>query len=106
MLELRNGACKKLKPTFAHDRLSFETANQMTKSKRNFSARLKQRFPNFEKEWIKLINEFGTEMVNLIKDRLSGEYSFLKELSQFRFKIIVDNNFIFSQIKGAIRKKK
>jgi predicted nucleic acid-binding protein len=77
----------------------------MVKGKKDFSERLKQRFPDFEKEWRKLVSDFGTEMVNTIKQKLSGEYSFLKELAEFKFKIIVDNNFIFSQIKGAIKKK-
>jgi hypothetical protein len=45
------------------------------KKKRDLSERLKQRFPDFEKEWSKFINDFGTDMVNLIKEKLSSEYS-------------------------------
>lgn len=78
----------------------------MEKKKTDYSSRLKARYPDIEKDWSKLFNQFGTEMVNIIKEKLSGEYSFLKELSQFKFKIIVDNNFIFGQIKGCIKKKK
>lgn len=78
----------------------------MEKKNTEYSTHIKERFPELGKEWTRLINEIGIDLVNFIKDKISSEYSFLKELSQFKFKIIVDNNFIFGQIKGSIRKKK
>src|SRR5689334_18139266 len=82
-----------------------KTSN-MKKNTRDYSVRIKQRFPEFEKEWSKLIHEIGIDLVNFIKEKMSIEYSFLKELTNFKFKMIVDNNFILGQIKGVIKNKK
>lgn len=78
----------------------------MKKESHDYSTRLKKRFPNFEKGWESLVNEVGIELVNSLKAQLKAEYSFIKEITGFKFKMIVDNNFIFGQIKGAIKNKK
>lgn len=78
----------------------------MKKAKQDYSSRLKERFPEFEKGWTKLVNDVGIDLVNFLKEKLRAEYSFLKEVSQFKFKMVIDNNFILGQIKGVIKKKK
>jgi predicted nucleic acid-binding protein len=75
------------------------------KSNRQFSQRIEKRFPEFEKGWKKLVREVGAEMVNFLKERISNEYDFFKELTSFKLKLVIDNNFIFGQIKGSIKKK-
>jgi predicted nucleic acid-binding protein len=77
----------------------------MKKIKQGYSERIKKRFPEFEKEWKKLVREVGVELVNFLKDRISNEYNFLKELTGFKLKFVIDNNFIFGQIKGSIKKR-
>lgn len=79
---------------------------QKKKAKRtdgpDFSQRLKKRFPEFEAAWNKIMREAGHELVNFIRERITGNRSLLTELSKFRFKFVVDTNFVFGQILGAI----
>ncbi|MBL7840564.1 MAG: hypothetical protein JNJ75_10520 [Cyclobacteriaceae bacterium] len=72
----------------------------------DFSKRLKARFPEFEGAWNKAMREMGHELVNFIQERIEGKRSLLAGLAKFRFKFVVDNNFVFGQIKGAVAKKK
>lgn len=78
----------------------------MKRNGHDYSQRIKQRFPEFEKGWKKLVNEVGIDLVNFLKDRLRGDYSFIKGLATFKIKMIVDNNFILGQIKSAIKTQK
>jgi predicted nucleic acid-binding protein len=79
----------------------------MKKAERSdLSERMKVRFPEFEAGWNKLVREVGPELVNFIQEKINGHRSLLTELAKFKFKFVVDNNFIFGQIKGAIEKNK
>lgn len=70
------------------------------------SQRLKTRFPEFEASWNRTIHEVGHELVNFIQEKIQGSGSLLTNLANFRFKFVVDNNFVFGQIKGAIEKNR
>lgn len=72
----------------------------------DLSQRMKVRFPEFEAGWNGLVREVGPELVNFIQEKIDGHRSLLTELAKFKFKFVVDNNFIFGQIKGAIEKNK
>lgn len=72
----------------------------------DLSQRLKTRFPEFEAAWNKAVHEVGHELVNFIQEKIEGSGSLLTSLANFRFKFVVDNNFVFGQIKGAIEKKR
>ncbi len=84
-----------------------EPQDSIDKSGRtDFSQRFKSRYPEFENAWNNLIREVGPELVNYIQEKIDGQKSFLSRLAKFKFKLVVDNNFIFGQIKGAIKKDK
>jgi|GEM_PF-1531596 len=72
----------------------------------DLSDRIKRRYPEFEERWNKLIKDVGIDLVNYLKEKLNVEYNFLKDITQFKLKIVIDNNIIFGQIKGAIKKQK
>lgn len=72
----------------------------------DLSQRMKTRFPEFEESWNKTMREVGHELVNFIQEKLQGSRSLLSELAKFRFKFVVDNNFVFGQIRGAVLKGK
>jgi len=72
----------------------------------DFSQRMKTRFPEFDAAWNKMVHEVGSELVNFIREKINGQKSLVSELAKFKFRFVVDNNFIFGQIKGAIEKSK
>lgn len=71
----------------------------------DYSKRIKQRFPDFEKNWKEIVGVVGAEFVNYVKEKLTSTSMDFGKLSKFKFKIIVDNNFLFGQIKGLVTKK-
>ncbi|MEP0367341.1 MAG: PIN domain-containing protein [Cyclobacteriaceae bacterium] len=70
---------------------------------------VKKRFqtnhPEFYETWKKLVKTTGVGLVKEIKDKLKIEYDFLKQLLDFKFRLVVDNNFVFAQIKGSLKRK-
>lgn len=81
------------------------TRKNTTKKNKFHSKRFNERFPEFNQAWDRLVREAGPELVNLLRDKFSMHSSFLQEFKNFRFKMIVDNNFVFAQIKGCIKSK-
>lgn len=75
----------------------FESLNEVKK-------RFESKYPEFESSWKHMIKTSGTGLVNELKEKLKIEYQFLKQLSDFQFRIVVDNNFVFGQIKGLLDK--
>jgi predicted nucleic acid-binding protein len=75
-------------------------------SRPDLSQRMKSRFPEFDAAWNKLLHEVGPDLVNYIQEKIDGQKAFLGQLAEFKFKFVVDNNFVFGQIKGAISKNK
>ncbi|MEO9475609.1 MAG: PIN domain-containing protein [Cyclobacteriaceae bacterium] len=67
--------------------------------------RFEQKNPDFIESWKQFIKEVGFDFINEIKDKMNIEYDFLNQLLNFRFKLVIDNNFIFGQIKGTLNKK-
>ncbi|MEP4133409.1 MAG: hypothetical protein ABJL71_02250, partial [Cyclobacteriaceae bacterium] len=69
---------------------------------------VKKRFqtnhPEFYETWKKLVKTTGVGLVKEIKDKLKIEYDFLKQLLDFKFRLVVDNNFVFAQIKGSLKR--
>lgn len=67
---------------------------------------LDKNFPEFKLAWNKLVKKLGDDFVNIFKDKLQDEYPHLKEISQFKILVVVDNNFVFGQLKGLAEKNK
>ncbi len=77
---------------------AYESLNEV---KKHFESK----YPEFDSSWRHLIKTAGIGLVNELKEKLKIEYQFLKQLSDFQFRIVVDNNFVFGQIKGLLDKK-
>lgn len=71
-----------------------------------FGARLNEKFPGFEDGWRELVKKVGDDFVNFVKDRIEDQYQLFKEITQFRISVVVDNNFVFGQIKNLVEKNK
>lgn len=76
----------------------------MTKEERDLSVRLKTRYPDFDKGWKRLVKDLGSGLVTELKRILGAELGFIKEITNFRLKLIVDNNFVLGQLLTVIRK--
>jgi predicted nucleic acid-binding protein len=74
--------------------------NGILEFKNKIATNLNNKFPTFEEEWDKIVKTLGNDFVGLIKDELL----LFREISQFRFSIVIDNNFIFGQIKNVVEK--
>lgn len=68
--------------------------------------RLDKKFPGFKSAWGDLVKKIGDDFVNLLKDKFQDEYKLFKEISQFKISVVVDNNFVFGQLKGLAEKNK
>lgn len=79
--------------------------NEILNFKEQLATKLYSKFPTFEKCWEDIANVLGNDFVGLIRDKFEDELQLFKEISQFRLSIVIDNNFIFGQIKNAIGKK-
>jgi len=80
--------------------------NQTTRDfKQEIAQRLENKFSNFEGEWKKIVQTLGPEFVNCFKDKFKDETGYFKEVSKFKLIIVIDNNFIFGQLKGLLKKK-
>ncbi len=71
-----------------------------------FGARLNEKFPDFEHGWRELVNKVGDEFVNHIKTHFQSQYEIFREISDFQITVVVDNNFIFGQIKNIVERNK
>ena len=71
-----------------------------------FEQNINEQFPEFNSTWKEIISKFGDGFVNSLKTQLSEEYQLFKEIKQFKLHMVIDNNFIFGQIKGLIEKSK
>lgn len=72
--------------------------------KKEIEDRLNEKFPDFDKSWNDIVKSLGNEFVGNVKKAFQDELEMFKEISQFRFSIVIDNNFIFGQIKSAVEK--
>ena len=59
-------------------------------------------FFNFKKE---LTDKYGHEFVKILREGFKTQLKDLNEITDFRLLIVVDNNFIFSQIRWLIENK-
>lgn len=66
--------------------------------------RLDEKFPDFKSAWHDLVKKVGDDFVNLLKDKFQDEYQLFKEISQFKISVVVDNNFVFGQLKRLAEK--
>lgn len=91
---------------------NYKNSNIMTSEteilnfKEQLTTRLNSKFPAFDKCWEDIVNVLGNDFVGLIRDRFKDELQLFKEISQFQFSVVIDNNFIFGQIKNVIEKNK
>ena len=65
---------------------------------------LREKFPGFELEWKRLVNSLGVDFINQMRTHFRSELSLTREISEFQLTIVIDNNFIFGQIKSAVEK--
>jgi predicted nucleic acid-binding protein len=82
-----------------------EQQGEAYESLNEIKRRFESKYPEFDSSWKQMIKTAGIGLVNEMKDKLKIEYQFLKQLTDFKFRIIVDNNFVFGQIKGLLKKK-
>ena len=73
--------------------------------KNQLATNLNNKFPTFEEKWNEIVKSLGNNFVGLVKEKFKDELQLFKEISQFRFSIVIDNNFIFGQIKNVVEKK-
>ena len=74
--------------------------------KNQLATNLNKKFPEFEEIWNEIVKSLGHSFVGLVKENLKDELKLFKEISNFRFSVVIDNNFIFGQIKNAVEKNK
>jgi hypothetical protein len=60
---------------------------------------LNTKYPDFETNWIEIVKTLGNDFVGMIKDIFQKELKLFDEFSKFKFSIVIDNNFIFGQLK-------
>ena len=80
--------------------------NEILNFQNQFATSLNNKFPTFEKKWDEIVKTLGNNFVGKIRERFKEELKLFKEISQFRFSIVIDNNFIFGQIKNVVEKNK
>ncbi len=79
---------------------------EILKFKNQLATNLNNKFPTFEEKWNEIVKSLGNNFVGLVKEKFKDELQLFKEISQFRFSIVIDNNFIFGQIKNVVEKNK
>jgi predicted nucleic acid-binding protein len=67
---------------------------------------LKKEFPNFEKGWGDIVKTLGFDFIDFMKDRIKHDFSELKSFFDLQLSIVIDNNFIFGQIKNSVEKNR
>lgn len=73
--------------------------------KQEIAQRLNKKFPSFDDKWKSIVHSLGSNFVNAFKDKFKDERGYFKEITMFKLIIVIDNNFIFGQIKGILKKK-
>ena len=63
--------------------------------KNQLATNLNNKFPTFEEKWNEIVKSLENNFVELVKEKFKDELQLFKEISQFRFSIVIDNNFIF-----------
>jgi predicted nucleic acid-binding protein len=66
--------------------------------------RLEAKFPGFTEAWHEIVKKLGDEFVKLLKDKFTDEFQLVKEINQFKLTVVVDNNFVFGQLKNLAEK--
>ena len=72
------------------------------KTLQTVSNSFKSKNPNFDRAWRQMIKKDGISLVNELKSTFTISYL----LKGFHFRLIVDTNYIFGQIKGSIKKSR
>lgn len=67
---------------------------------------LEGKFPGFEKEWNKFSKSIGEKFVETITEYFTDGNYFMSQLLPHSLSVVIDNNFIFGQIKTMVRDKK
>ena len=74
--------------------------------KKQIKDNLETKLPSFEENWNEIVKTLGNDFVGWIKESFQKELNFFEDISEFRFSIVIDNNFIFGQIKSTIEKNR
>lgn len=74
--------------------------------KEQLGKKLNEKFPTFEDQWSNIVKSLGNSFVGIVREKFKDELQLFKEISKFRFSIVIDNNFIFGQIKHVVEKNK
>lgn len=76
----------------------------MTGIKERIEQRLESKYPGFQKVWKEIVLDFGPSFIEEFRKAFREELSSFEELSKFELIIVVDNNFVFGQIKNCVEK--
>ncbi len=63
------------------------------------------KFPDFDKEWSKYVNGIGIEFVSSVKEILKKQIHSFQTVLNISLNVVVDNNFIFGNVKKIIQNK-
>ncbi len=72
---------------------------QFHEIKSHIDLNLGKRIPIFSSFKNELINKYGHEFVKILREGFKYQLKDLKEITDFRLSLIIDNNFIFGQVK-------
>lgn len=72
--------------------------------KDNLKQRIDNKHPNFESSWKSLCENFDKDFVEYVREQVETTFLSLKDFTNFKLQIVIDNNFIFGQIKSTIEK--
>lgn len=73
--------------------------------KDKINKRVSQKFPDFEKDWSNYANSFGIQCVSSLRDIFKKQLHSFKTVLDISLNVVVDNNFIFGNIKKLINNK-
>lgn len=86
--------------------MKMKNEKEILEFKKQLGKNLNEKFPTFEDQWDNVVKTLGNNFVGVVRDKFKDELQLFKEISKFRFSIVIDNNFIFGQIKNVVEKNK
>lgn len=80
------------------------TMNESLEYKEKVYKRISEKYPDFDKEWNEFVNGIGSKIVSSIKMAFKKQLTSFENIFSASLSIVVDNNFIFGNIKNAINR--
>jgi predicted nucleic acid-binding protein len=83
-----------------------KNTDKLNESKNLIYLQLNSWIPDFNIKWNKIVKKFGNDYIETIIEIFKKDFNFFKELFNFKFIFVIDNNVIFGQIKNILEKNK